>query len=88
MNPPRFQRLNYNPSYYTPDEKDLKIGDDIVIGIYASDFNGNPNIKWIETTVGGLPLCEFYYQYVTCRRLIPIKVIRKQKLEKLNGTKM
>lgn len=69
INSPHLQRLNYNPNYYTPDESELKIGDDIVIGIYASDLKGNPNIRWIETTVLGLPLQEYYPAYVTCRKL-------------------
>ena len=70
LNPPDLQRLEYNPNYYTPDEKDLKIGDDIVIGTYASDYHGSPNIRWTETTVAGLPLNEFYRPYLTCRKLI------------------
>jgi len=70
INPHHLQRLVYNPNYYTPDEKDLTIGDDIVIGTYASDLHGNPNIKWTETTVKGLPLRDFYILYVTCRKLI------------------
>jgi hypothetical protein len=70
INPPHLQRLNYNPDYYTPDESELKVGDDIVIGTYASDCHGSPSIRWMETTVAGLPLCDYYHPYVTCRKLI------------------
>lgn len=70
INPPHLQRLNYNPEYYTPDESELKIGDDIVIGTYASDCHGSPSIRWMETTVAGLPLEKYYHPYVTCRKKI------------------
>jgi hypothetical protein len=70
MNPTHLQRLNYNPNYYNPDENELKIGDDIVIGTYASDLNGSPNIRWNETTVIGLPLKDYYPAYITCRKMI------------------
>jgi len=70
INSPHLQRLKYNPNYYTPDETELKIGDDIVVGTYASDLNGNPNIRWTETKIIGLPLRDYYQPYVTCRKLI------------------
>lgn len=69
LNPPHLQRLNYNPDYYTPNENDLNIGDDIVIGVYASNTDGSPNIRWIETVIVGLPLSDYYMPYVTCRKL-------------------
>jgi len=69
INQPHLQRLNYNPNYYTPDEKDLMVGDDIVIGTYVSNTDGSPNIRWEETTVAGLPLKNYYVAYVTCRKL-------------------
>lgn len=69
INPPHLQRLNYNPNYYTPDENELNIGDNIIIGTYASDLNGNPNIRWTETKIVGLPLRDYYKPYVTCRKL-------------------
>ena len=64
INPPHLQRLKFNPNYYHPDVKDLKIGDDIVIGQYASDAHGSPSIRWIETTVKGFPLHEFHTSVV------------------------
>ena len=84
INPPHLQRLNYNPYYYTPDEKDLKIGDDVVIGTYASDLHGSPNIRWTETKIIGLPLHEYYHPYLTVRKYC-IKLERKAKLEKLHN---
>ena len=69
INPPHLQRLLNNPNYYDPFEKDLNIGDDIVIGTYASDRHGSPSIRWTETTIIGLPLRDFYTGYVTCRKL-------------------
>ena len=69
INPPHLQRLNYNPDYYTPEENELKIGDDIVVGTYASDLKGSPNIRWTETKIVGLPLRDYYQPYVTCRKL-------------------
>ena len=69
INPRHLQRLDYNPNYYTPNEGNLMVGDDIVIGTYASDLHGNPNIKWTETAVKGLPLRDFYILYVTCRKI-------------------
>lgn len=70
INSPHLERLNYNPHYYTPNENDLNIGDDIVIGIYASDLHGSPSIRWTETKVTGLPLRDYYHPYVACRKLI------------------
>lgn len=70
INPPHLEHLDFNPNYYCPNDNDLKVGDEIVIGTYASDKNGNPTIKWIETTIIGLPLNSFYHPYVTCRKLI------------------
>ena len=70
INPLHLQQLMYNPNYYFPNEEDLKIGDDIVIGTYASDYHGNPSIRWTETTVIGFPLKDYYRPYVTCRKLI------------------
>jgi len=84
INKPHLQRLDYNPEYYTPNEKDLKVGDDIVIGTYASDLNGSPSIRWIETTVKGLPLFDYYSAYVTCK-VKDIKFIRKEKLKYIYG---
>ena len=69
INPPHLEHLDFNPNYYCPDDKDLNIGDEIVIGTYASDRNGNPTIRWTETTIMGLPLNFFYIPYVTCRKL-------------------
>jgi hypothetical protein len=66
INPPHLQQLMYNPNYYTPNEDDLLIGDSIVIGTYASDYHGNPSIRWSETNVIGLPLKDFYHLYVKC----------------------
>jgi len=68
INPPHLQRLNYNPNYYSPNEEDLLIGDDIVIGVYASHTDGSPTIRWIETVVKGLPLRNYYTGYVTCKK--------------------
>lgn len=70
INPPHLQHLDFNPNYYCPDDDDLNIGDEIVIGTYVSDKNGNPTIRWTETTIMGLPLNFFYISYVTCRKLI------------------
>jgi len=70
INPRHLQRLDYNPNYYTPNEGNLMVGDDIVIGTYASDLHGNPSIRWSETKIMGLPLCDYYFGYVTCRKLI------------------
>lgn len=70
LNLHHLERLNYNPYYYTPNEDDLNIDDEIVIGTSVSDINGNPTIKWTETRVMGLPLIFFYRPYVTCRKLI------------------
>ena len=61
MNPLHLQRLYYNPNYYEVKEEDLKIGDDVVIGEYASDSNGGPNIRWREATIKGFPLWKFHY---------------------------
>ena len=72
INPPHLQRLQYNPYYYTPEESELQIGDEIVVGTYASDTKGAPNIKWTETTIKGLPLCDFYIPYITCRKKLKI----------------
>lgn len=84
LNLPHLQRLIYNPNYYTPNEEKLNIGDDIVIGQYASDLNGSPNIRWIETKVKGIPLANYYSGYVTCRKRKLIKEERKKKIENLN----
>lgn len=70
INSLHLQRLNYNPNYYTPTENELKIGEDIVVGTYATDLMGNPNIRWTETKIVGLPLRDYYQPYVTCRKLI------------------
>lgn len=70
INPSRLQQLMYNPNYYEPNENDLNIGDDIVIGTYASDSHGSPSIRWTETKVIGLPLRDYYHPYVACRKLI------------------
>lgn len=70
MNLPYLQRLNYNPNYYTPLEEDLNIGDDIVIGQYASTSLGNPSIRWTEVSIKELPLHQSYPGYVSCRKLI------------------
>lgn len=56
INPPHLQRLLYNPDYYKCNMEDLKVGDNVVLGIYASDLHGNPNIKWEETKIEKLPL--------------------------------
>jgi hypothetical protein len=69
LNYPYLQRLRYNPNYYCPNEEDLNIGDVIVIGTYRSSRDGSPNIGWVETTVKGLPLCNFYSGYITCMKL-------------------
>jgi hypothetical protein len=68
LNYPHLQRLRYNPNYYCPNEEDLNVGDDIVIGTYASSLDGSPNIRWTETIVKGLPLSKFYCGYVTCMK--------------------
>lgn len=60
INPPHLQRLKFNPNYYHPNVDDLKIGDDIVIGQYASDAFGSPSIRWTETKIKGFPLHEVY----------------------------
>jgi hypothetical protein len=70
LNPPHLQRLNYNPNYYTPNEEELKIGDEIIVGTYVSNSDGSPNIRWTETKIIGLPLCDFYHPYVACKKLI------------------
>ena len=70
INPPHLQNLKNNPDYYTPKESDLKVGDDIIIGTYASDCHGSPTIRWLETTIEGLPFSQYYSGYVTCRKLI------------------
>jgi hypothetical protein len=70
INPPYLQRLNYNPNYYSPSEGDLNIGDNIVVGQYASDRLGNPNIRWIEVIVKQLPLHLFFPGYISCRKHI------------------
>jgi hypothetical protein len=88
INPKSLQQLLYNPYYYTPEEKDLKIGDDIVIGIYASDLHGSPSIKWIEIRIEGLPLRDYLhgpYNYIYLRKKYSIKQLRKMKLEKLHN---
>lgn len=86
INSPHLQQLFYNPYYYTPEEKDLKIGDDIVIGVYASDLHGSPSIKWIEVKVEGLTLkWHGYPSYVYIRKKYSIKQLRKMKLEKLHN---
>ena len=69
INLPHLQRLKYNPNYYKPNGKDLMVGDDIVIGTYASDLHGNPTIRWSETKIMGLPLRDYYFGYVTHRKL-------------------
>lgn len=60
INPPHLQRLKFNPNYYHPNVEDLKVGDNIVVGQYASDRYGSPSIRWTETTIKGLPLHDFY----------------------------
>jgi len=42
MNPPHLRNLLKNPGYYEPDMEDIKLGDDIVIGEYASNRYGEP----------------------------------------------
>ena len=72
INPPHLQRLEYNPYYYTPDESELEIGDEIVVGTYISDARGNPSIKWTEIKIEKFPLCDVYIPYITCRKKIKI----------------
>jgi|ADurb_Ile_01_Slu_FD_contig_61_587234_length_2806_multi_2_in_0_out_0_2 hypothetical protein len=56
MNPPHLRNLLKNPGYYEPDMEDIKLGDDIVIGEYASNRYGEPTIRWTEVVVEELPL--------------------------------
>lgn len=46
--------------YYTPDEKELKIGDELMIGTFVSDESGFPLLAWKEIVIEGLPLYQFY----------------------------
>lgn len=85
INPPHLQQLFYNPYYYTPEEEDLKIGDDVVIGVYASDLHGSPSIRWIEIKIEIIPLIETTYNYIYIRKKYSIKQLRKMKLEKLHN---
>ena len=68
INPPHLQRLMYNSDYYLPAKKDLKIGDEVVVGTYASDLHGNPNIRWTEIVIERLPLSENHFPYITFRK--------------------
>lgn len=74
LNPEHLQRLRYNPEYEDIKQEDLRVGDDIIVGTYASNRDGSPNIRWQETKVEDIPMNNF--------NGIPIIEIRRKK----NGT--
>ena len=51
-------------------KEELKVGDAVVVGQYASTALGNPTIRWTEVIIIGLPLRDFYPGFITCKKRI------------------
>lgn len=56
------------PNYYIPEDEDIQVGDELIIGEEIKNKFKEYKIKWINIIVIELPLGKLYPKYVSCRK--------------------